>query len=118
MYPAINFYANNEIFSDFLNDKATSTNIEKIRQFYDIEKTKKKLVSNADDGKFNLVLETKNHYIYHALCLGKDNERLEKYAREMDETFKKYFTDQKQNINITSDCGSFYRLKLDFSKKH
>lgn len=117
MYPAINFYTNNQIFSDFLNDKATSANIQKIRQFYDIEETKKKLVNNADNGKFNLVLETKNDYIYDALCLGKDKERLEKYAREMDETFKNYFTNQKQNINITCDCGTFYKLKLDFSKK-
>lgn len=116
MDPAINFYTNNQIFSDFLNDKATSTNIQKIRQFYDIEETKKKLVNNADIGKFNLILETKNIYIYNALCLGKDKERLEKYAREIDETFKKYFTDEKQNINITCECANFYRIKLDFSK--
>jgi len=118
MYPAINFYTNNEIFSDFLKDKATSANIQKIRDFYNIEKTKKKLVINADDGKFNLILETKNPYIYDALCLGKDKERLQKYAIEMDETFKNYFTNQKQNINITCDCSIFYgyQLKLDFSK--
>lgn len=135
MYPAINFYTNNQMFSEFLNDKATSANIEKIRDFYNIQKTKKKLVNTADNGNFSLTLETNNPYIYNSLCLNKNketftkdiqdifclnnnNERLETYAKELDNNFKNYFTNQNQNIKITSNCSDFYsyQLKLDFNK--
>jgi hypothetical protein len=116
MFP-INFNTENELFSNFLNDKATSANIEKIRDFYNITKTKQLLINNANSGKYILHLKTNNTYIYNSLCLNKNDLHLEILAKNNDETFKKYFLEQKIDIAYKCHCGE-YQIILDFNKKY